>query len=216
MKKILLLLITTVLLTGCTATYDITFDEDIIHDSIKVYTDSKNVNTASKEKLDNFLLKIGEWERGYDYYKRELYTTDKITGYHYTYDFPYDQYDATSQIRKCYKDFTFTYDNTINLKTSNEFLCSTYYKEVKNIEISITSKYQITSSNADKKTNNTHTWIINKNNYKNKPIIIEIDKNTKAKKETPEIDLKMILIFIIFILLILVYIVNKKDLKRQK
>ena len=216
MKKILLLIITTILLTGCKATYDITFEEEKIYDSIKVYTDSKNVNSASEDTLNDFLLKIGEWERGYDYYKRDLYTSDKITGYHYTYDFPYDQYDATSQIRKCYKDFEFTYEDTINLKTSNEFLCASYYKDVKNFEISITSKYQINSSNADQVSNNKHTWIINKNNYKNKPIIIEIDKNREAKKEMPKIDIKMILIFIIFILLILVYLVNKKDLKRQK
>ena len=220
MKKIIILLITTILLTGCNATYDIKFTENNIKDSIKIYTNSKKVQTATENTITNFTDQLGNWERGYEYYKRELYTTDKITGYNYTYTFNYDEYDAMSQLRKCYKDFELNYEeNTITLKTSNEFLCNNYYQEVNSLELNISSEYQIISSNADTKSNNIHTWKINKNNYKNKPIELTISKKTSYIEENTtkknKLDLQAILTIIIFILLIIVLFIRRKDQKQR-
>ena len=213
MKKLFFLLITTILLTGCTATYDINFTESTINDSIKVYTESTIVNRATESDIETFSDKIGNWERGYDYYKRELYTTDEIIGYNYTYNFNYEEYDAMSQLRKCYQDFELTYEgNQIKLTTSDEFICATYYKDVTKLKINITSDYKIISSNADSKNSNIHTWNITRDNYSNKPIEIVISKNenyTEEKEST--IDIYQILIVIIFFLLILVLIIRKKE-----
>jgi len=104
MKKIIALIITIFLSTGCTAKYDIFFDENNIQDTITITTNSSNVNNATKQTTDNFAQKIGEWENGHEYYKREIITTDKTTAYQYTYSFNPVEYDAMSQIRKCYKD----------------------------------------------------------------------------------------------------------------
>lgn len=220
MKKIIILLITTILLTGCNVTYDIKFTENNIKDSIKIYTNSKKVQTATENTITNFTDQLGNWERGYEYYKRELYTTDKITGYNYTYTFNYDEYDAMSQLRKCYKDFELNYEeNTITLKTSNEFLCNNYYQEVNSLELNISSEYQIISSNADTKSNNIHTWKINKNNYKNKPIELTISKKTSYIEENTtkknKLDLQAILTIVIFILLIIVLFIRRKDQKQR-
>lgn len=217
MKKTILLLITTILLTGCSANYNINFTKENIIDSINIYENSSLTNKATDNDIQQFQEKLGNWERGYEYYKRELYTTDKITGYNYSYNFEYNEYDAMSQLRKCYKDFTLTYDdNQIKLTTSNEFLCATYYKDVTNLTIIINSDYKITNSNSDSKNNNTHTWNITKNNYSNKPIELTIDKNeTFEQEETSNISIYQILIIIIFFLLIIVLIIRKKDTKRR-
>ncbi len=217
MKKIIILLITTTLLTGCSATYNITFNKENIIDSINIYEDSSLTNKATEKDIQQFQEKLGNWERGYEYYKRELYTTDEITGYNYSYNFEYNEYDAMSQLRKCYQDFSFTYDdNQIKLTTSKEFLCTAYYKDVSDLKITITSNYKIVNSNADSKNNNTHTWNITKNNYSNKPIEITIDKkeNFEQEKES-NISIYQILIIIIFLLLIIVLITRKKDTKRR-
>jgi hypothetical protein len=216
MKKIILLIAIT-LLTGCTANYDIKILEDKITDNIQIYTDNKTVKIASQEQTEKFYQELGNWERGYEYYKRELYTTDKITGYKYTYDFSYNEYDAMSQIRKCYNDFEFTHnEDKIEIKTSEEFLCKNYYKNVNKISINITSEYEILNSNADIKTNDIHTWTITNTNYQNKPIKITLLKKKNIKeKEAQKLEIKNILIFIIFILLIIVLIIQKKD-KKQK
>lgn len=217
MKKIIILLITGFLLTGCNATYEINITNDKIYDTIKIFTDSQNVQNASNAKTEEFSNKIGDWERGYDYYKRELYTTnDSKTGYQYTYDFTYEEYDAMSQLRKCYQDFDFNTGDTITLKTSKEFLCSTYYPDIDNIKITINSDFQITSSNADTQSKNSHTWIITKENYKNKPIIFTIDKNNKASNEKQEstLNFKIIFTYIIFIILIIIFVIRKKSEKK--
>lgn len=218
MKKILILILLVVTLTGCSATYDITFTDDKIKDEIRVYTDNETVNNANQKTIDDFSNKILEWERGHDHYTREVYSTDEITGYLYKYDFNYNEYDAMSHIRKCYEDFDLTYnEKEITLKTSNDFLCQNYYKDVDNLTITIKSDYIITSSNADIQKNNEHTWTINKSNYHNKPIILKINRlqNYTKKEDKKELDIKSILIIILFILLIIVYFVNKKKAKNK-
>lgn len=219
MKKIIMLLITVILLTGCEATYDIHIQEDKITDNIKIFTDSTTVQRANEKDTTKYYDKILDWENGYDFYERELFTTDTKTGYHYNYDFNIDEYDAMSQLRKCYDDLNLTVDSYITIKTTNEFLCSTYYPDVNKIKISITSDYRITTSNADEKNGNTHSWLITRKNYKNKPIEIKINKNIpeENKKQEKEsiFDLKTILIIIIFILLVIVRLTRGIQLKRN-
>ena len=217
MKKILLLFLLTILLTGCSATYDIEFTEDKIKDEIRVFTDTETVNNATQATIDSFSNKILEWERGHDHYTREVYTTDKITGYLYKYDFNYDEYDAMSQIRKCYEDFNFTYnDKEIILTTSNKFLCKDYYQDVNNLTINIKTDKKVISSNADSTKDNTLTWNINKSNYQNKPLNLKINlQETYEKPKDKNVDLKQILTIILFILLLIIYIINKKDIKRK-
>ncbi len=213
MKKNIFLIIITLLLTGCSARYDIYFSDKNIHDNIEIYEDSTIINNSTEKMNDELNTLFLDWENGHDYYERELYATDKITGYRYKYDFTYDEYDAMSHLRKCYEDFEFTYDNSkVKLVTSDEFLCGTYYPNAKEMVISIESKYEISSSNADEKEGNTHTWIINKENYKEHPIIFEINKNTEAKdlNKRHRITIKEILIFLLFISLIIILIKRKR------
>jgi hypothetical protein len=216
MKKIIFLLITTCLLTGCTATYDINITKETINDTIKIEADSTKVNNANKQTTDTFNQKIGEWENGHDFYKREIITTADKTGYQYTYNFNFDEYDAMSQIRKCYKDFNLTYDNDIELTTSKEFLCRNYYPQVKTFTINITSEYEITSSNADSIKDNVHTWKINANNYKVRPINIKINKSKMyIPEEEPNYkNIKSIIFIIIFFILVIIFIKRKKDIKQ--
>ena len=215
MKKILLLLITTILLTGCTATYEIDITKDKINDIILIETDSKNVNNANVATTNTFKTKLGEWENGHDFYKRELVTTAEKTGYQYTYSFNYEEYDAMSQIRKCYEEFNLNYDKNITLSTSKEFLCKNYYPQIKTYTIKITSEYDITSSNADSIKDNIHTWNINANNYKNKPIELRINKNKLYIKEEKKdySFIKNILFIIFFIILVIIFIKRRKDIR---
>ena len=101
-----------------------------------------------------------------------------------------------------------------------EFLCKNYYQEVNSLELNISSEYKIIKSNADIKKDNIHTWNINKTNYKNRPINITIEKNTKYKdnnkaKKNTKMNIQTILTIIIFILLIIVFIIRKKDQKKS-
>ena len=212
MKGKILLIISLFILTGCSAKYNINFTDSHIIDNIEIYENSSIVNNANKEKEDEVNQLILDWENGFDFYKRELYATDTITGYRYTYEFTYEEYDAMSELRRCYEEFELINNNDyITLTTSDEFLCGTYYPNSNEITINITSQYEIESSNADKNDNNTHSWIINKNNYKDHSINLKINKTEKHKEENkPKLNIKQISVIILFIFLIIVLIIRKR------
>ena len=215
LKKIILLLPLIALLTGCGSTYEIEFtQEDTIKDTISIFEDNNIVKNFTKEDEDKLLNELLDFERGYEHYKRELYTTEKVTGYKYTYDFTYEEYDAMSQLRKCYEDLTLNVtDNKIELKTQGEFVCATYYKKMPNIEITIKSDYKIENSNANIQDGNTATWKITKNNYKNSPIEITLDKNNTIEEEK-SFPIKNIIIIILFLIAVVYILKNRKKYKQ--
>lgn len=214
MKKIILLVTLIFILTGCQSTYEINFTEQNIKEEITISTENKNIKNATQTTINKVNEEIMTWEENYEFYNKIRFSTDEITGYKYTYDFSYDQYNVLSQLGKCYDELTLENDNIITLKTSKEFICSEYHPNVKQVLLTIKSDYKILSSNADTKNDNTHIWIINKSNYKNKPISIKIDKTTKntekEEKKESKLNLKMILVFIIFFILVGYLIINRK------
>ncbi|MGN0966624.1 MAG: hypothetical protein ACI4OP_03410 [Candidatus Coprovivens sp.] len=216
LKKIVLLLPLLLLITGCGSTYEIEFTQNnTIKDTISIFEDSDKVERFSKKDEEDFLNKLLDFERGYEHYKRELYTTEDITGYKYTYDFTYEEYDAMSQLRKCYEDLTLNVtDDKIELKTKGEFLCATYHNEMPYMEITIKSDYKIEDSNANTQNSNTATWKITKNNYKNTPIEITFDKNDVIEEEEKEFPIKNIIIIALFIIALIYILKNRKKYKQ--
>ena len=69
-------------------------------------------------------------------------------------------------------------ENHLIINTSKGNSCFDYYDELDelNINIELSSDYEIINSNADLKNNNTHTWKINRNNYQDKFIQLEYAK----------------------------------------
>lgn len=216
LKKLVLLLPLLLLVTGCGSTYEIEFtQDDTIKDTISIFEDNDKVESFSKKDEEDFLNKLLDFERGYEHYKRELYTTEDITGYKYTYDFTYEEYDAMSQLRKCYEDLTLNVtDDKIELKTKGEFLCATYHNEMPYMEITIKSDYKIEDSNANTQDSNTATWKITKNNYKNTPIEITFDKNDVIEEEEKEFPIKNIIIIALFIIAVIYILKNRKKYKQ--
>lgn len=215
LKRILLLIPVTLLITGCGSTYEIEFTQDNkIKDTISIFEENDKVKKLTKEDEDKLLNTLLDFERGYEHYKRELYTTEEITGYKYTYDFTYEEYDAMSQLRKCYEGLTLNVtENTIELKTEGEFLCATYYKEMPSMEITIKSDYKIVDSNAQMQDGNKATWKINKTNYKKNNIEITFDKNNITEEEK-ELPIKNIIIIILFLIAVIYILKNRKKYKQ--
>ena len=93
------------------------------------------------------------------------------------------------------------------------------YKDLEQINISITSDYVVTNSNADKIENEKYIWIVDKNNYESKKIHIETS-NKKMKKVTNNNNQNTIAIFtliLVIIFVIILFIVNIiKNYSKQK
>lgn len=211
LKKIILILPLAILLTGCGSKYEIEFTQDeTIKDTISIFEDNDIVKKYTTKEEDELLNTLLEFERGYEHYKRELYATDEVTGYKYTYEFKYNEYDALSQLRKCYEDLTLNVtDDTIELNTKGEFLCASYYKEMPYIDITIKSEYIVDETNGKLNEDNSVTWRINKSNYKNTPINIKLDK-TEIYEEEKQSQIGNIIIILLFIIAIIFIIKNRK------
>lgn len=212
LKRLILFIPIILLLTGCGSKYEIEFtQDDTIKDTISIYEDNDIVKNTTQKKEDEITDQILEFERGYEHYKRELYATEEVTGYKYTYEFKYEEYDALSQLRKCYEDLTLNVtDEEIVLETKGEFLCANYYKEMPYINISIKSDYEIKSTNGKKEDDNSASWKINKSNYKNSPIKITFDKTEIIEEDEKELPIKNIIIILLFIIALIFIIKNRK------
>lgn len=184
LRKIIFLGIVSIFLSGCTSKYEITLNEDSIEDNIYIMAPSEVINNLKEKEMDNINEYILDFERGYEYYKKELDTDTTNTWYKYNYDFKYEEYDAMSILSKCYDKLYVENENEITIGTSNEFLCKSYYP-MDEYQIIIKSDYKNISNNADEVVNNSYIWNIDSTNYKNKAISISFSnkelESTKAK-----------------------------------
>ena len=212
MLKRLFLIAILFIITGCGSKYEIEFtNNNTIKDTISIFEDNNIVKNTTTKKEEEITDQILEFERGYEHYKRELYATEEVTGYKYTYEFKYEEYDALSQLRKCYEDLTLNVtDEEIVLETKGEFLCANYYKEMPYIDINIKSDYEIKSTNGKTNDDNSASWKINKSNYKNSPIKITFDKTEIIEDEEKEFPIKNIIIILLFIIALIFIIKNRK------
>lgn len=211
LKRVFLIAILFII-TGCSSKYEIEFtNNNTIKDTISIFEDNNIVKNTTTKKEEEITDQILEFERGYEHYKRELYATEEVTGYKYTYEFKYEEYDALSQLRKCYEDLTLNVtDEEIVLETKGEFLCANYYKEMPYIDINIKSDYEIKSTNGKTDDDNSASWKINKSNYKNSPIKITFDKTEIIEEDEKELPIKNIIIILLFIIALIFIIKNRK------
>ena len=229
-----ILLVFLVLLTGCgikhkydmnTIVYNLdignTFKEEIV---FTLDSNSKMLN----EKID------GEYNKSFEYslfktnddfypvnnndslkYKKNINKgSNKIEGilkYNYLEkDFLYSTY-----ITSCFENYDlFTYNDSFEVNLSGEFYCW----DNRNVEINVTTDYNVSDYNGDK-IDNYYVWDINKDNYEDVNIYYKVsrDYNKQRKKREFNFDLFGSLKYIIVIVLILVLLfVLYKFYKKKK
>lgn len=214
-KKIFLTIIGLVLLTGCTANYDITINKDLtVEEKFEVIGDDRFKLTADYTKdsmydtlketyselitegdLDNVKTKV---------VNNNLAITSNIK-YNNLSDFSKSKY-----IKKIYSDgLTVSTDNSvITIKSEDEldnfWLFVDGMEEdplITKLKVSIKLPYQVIDNNAskvDKKTN-TYTWEYDFQDY-NKRLEITFDKN---KEFVYGVDTKKVIKYVIYIVIIL-------------
>ena len=232
MKKALLLLMFLLLLTGCKAEYhvkitdnndenlevyipnDVNRDEIIDEDMKLSYNEIFDM--IRSKKLNIYYDKISEVEYSDDvYYQiKDIDNKDKY-GVIFSNKFSQNDYYRSSLIKECYKDINIIKDDDAYIyRTNNKCDAFDNYKlldEVK-IVIEVDPNKDILYNNADKKEENTLTWIINRDNYTNKNISFSIDKKADiSKSEKPKKENKSSKynkIFIISGLLIVIIVIT--------
>ncbi len=183
LKKIFLLMIITCC-TGCYVEYDL---------DISNYTITENIKILEREQDDSFSSLIDNTLNTHTsiyYSKNQNYFENNLSEGFEEYDkslinyginlntyYTVSMYQNGTALNTCYNSVKYSDKYDISIKTSDEFLCLNKFKKTEYVKISIKTDYKVLNNNADEVLNDgTMVWVINKNNYKNHPIIINTEK----------------------------------------
>lgn len=103
-------------------------------------------------------------------------------------------------IKDCYKYFSIVDNqagNGVILSTSNKNLCFEQYPLLEEITITLKTNHKVEEHNADETVDGKYIWKINKNNYSNKSIQINLLDETEKK-----LDLSLFILLVSVILLV--------------
>ena len=217
MKKILLILFS-LLLTGCTLNYDLEIKEDLtVIENIKVLDNSSYFDKDGKvEDTYKKIVDIAMHEKGYlkyDYLKENNSYGGKLTQ---TYASLEDYINKSLSYKEMYDEIRI--DKNENIITINSIGDLKIEKVSYNVEdtsdvripenvyFSIQLPFKVESHNADKVDTdyNVYYWIIDENTTKDKNIEISFNTNNKhrsIKKFLDKIDYTIILIIGIIIMI---------------
>lgn len=226
MKKVIMLLLILTLLSGCSAVYNIEITDKNIKDELIINNYNKSEwnsgNPSYKTLIDNnyknFELAIDKDTpgypeihsklKGYIYYNKELINTSDNYGLKFKYNHKFNDYTKTPLLG--FYNFATIKEKNNNLIIDSGDTKGCYlfdnYALLTDLTINIKSNFVVDNNNADEVKDNVYTWHITKDNYKNKTIHIEINKNKKIedilKKEKYENIINIILVIIgVFIII---------------
>ena len=218
-KKILLMFILILLLSGCSVEYNVSLENDSFKESGSLIEKKENKDNVSKngfsfEEQINYtyqsmhdVLNGQEMEKTQSFELKKI-DTDKEIGLTYSNELKQNKYYLSPIIRQCYDNVSVkNSNNNIKISTGNYFKCFDYYELLNNVTVNFTTNYKVVNNNADEIKDNTYTWFVNKNNFKNKEISIEIDKSDISYNTLlDEKESNVLIVFLIGLVLTVIFV----------
>ena len=183
MKKKILLIITIFLITGCSGKYELEIKNGKVIEKTTALYNRKDVVKDPYEYTVDVSLKYDDNGDFLMYETKKNVKDSNKVGIELTNNYDsIDEFKSYSQIiSRCYNANNITnINNTITIKTSNEFTCFGKIEELDEVTIVVKSNHKLKETNADKKKGATYYWYINKDNYKEKPISLVLHSNKKV------------------------------------
>ena len=199
MKKLILLLIMTFLITGCSCNYTLKID-DKVSEEIEVVVPN-SISDTKKNQVDNILKDLNPIIDDYDH-KYKYNVNKKVEGNStiYNLDTEYDNYKDSTLLAQCFEHAVFEEnDDYIIINASGKFGCLYDNDEIK---INIKTDKYVSSNNANLVNKNTYTWKIDRSNRDDVSIKATIMKNMADKEVEPKVIFKNVFKAIMVFLLI--------------
>lgn len=219
MKKIILLFLF-LFLSGCTAQYDLVYENENFSEKFSFLTDIKYQDSVDYYRTSNILTRYDvdlgdipneEFPKYYDCYENKYLNQDGKIGLEFFYNLKNKKILSSSTIATSLFKNIYVSDNLIRADDVNNVFQD--YEDLDNLIITFKSDKNIYSSNADKIDNDIYYWYLNKDNYANKSIKIVFDNDSKMVKKYKDSVNKFldyfVYIFLIFVLLFILFIYNK-------
>lgn len=223
MKKIIILIILMISLTGCEAVYNLdisnnTFTEELILTTTDKSTKiQKNINVALKSNIpvndEYYKPEVNFKQNNLKYYEITKIDTNNEIGVRYQTELTKDEYSSSTIVKEHAPSFKINeVGNIISLNLGNKRSIFENYPDLDKLTINITINNKVSKNNADSINGNTYTWNLTKDNYKTKEIYINYNKKQQTEETTnkPKINLNIIFIIIGTLLIgIILYILIK-------
>lgn len=211
MKKMTFIILSLMLLTGCTASYNLRVDNDNFSENINSSFNYKNLSIEELSTLSSF-----------DHYDTDAFYKDSdeklnksITydgnkaNININYDYTKDNFDNSYLINNCFDGHVFLYDdNYYYIELIGDFSC----QYASSIDINIITDYMVVDTNAVKK-KNKYTWTLTDDNNKDVNMYIKINKhiaNDNSKGNSWIKSLRIAGFIILIILSVLAYLLYRK------
>lgn len=243
-KKILILFLLIFIICGCRANYDVKIIDNDISESFSFYEDnsinwdsvyslypSQSTNgteyipeqytyrTLVTNQLNSFTQAFSN--EGSKYITKSLINDNSKLGILYEYNYDVSNYSNAYIPSKAFKYFNFlSNDDRYVLSSSIGFKAFDDYKKLDSLTIELSTNHKVAKHNADEVNGYTYRWNIDRTNYSDKNVYVELYKdkyekgynNEKNKRQLAKV-IKTILIVVLCIaisLFIVIIILRKK------
>ena len=207
-------------ITGCSAEYTLTVNDDQTIDESIVVLKSNNLWGSNNEEINEqidwtLVFAKDETEPAY-FYNQEKVLGNNNSGVKYSYKFNKDNFISDSDIIKnCFDSYEFYLDDEwLNISASG-FKCSSALGNNYNLSINIIANGKVISGNYDKNNKNKYTWIISEDKDVSVNLIIDLTKSKTMLELYDENKYSNLIIISIGLLLcaimLVAYIKNKKN-----
>ncbi|MDD4705964.1 MAG: hypothetical protein PHS24_01950 [Bacilli bacterium] len=194
MKKIIYLILMLFLITGCDATYNLTLENNNFIENLEIINNDKitwNINNPSYKAIRDLTInsalatdyreeipELNTKVDGIKYYNIKKIDTENTLGISYKSNFTLYEYQYSTIVNTNVKSFDYKNNREgiiINIKKPlDAFLL---YPDLNNLTIKFKTNHQVIKNNADEKINDTYYFYLNKNNYQDKKIILELSND---------------------------------------
>ena len=183
MKKIkyIITLALIMVLTGCSAEYNIEINHNYINEELKILNDTENKSNAY-----SYMFAIEDESKLYDFTKKGNDAT-------YKYRYLFSNFEKSNFANKCFSAFkAYSKDGIYTIQTGSHFLCDSldagdygginYDSLVVKIKV---NDYEVIDNNADEIKDNVYIWNIDKNNLDDNKITLQfkLQKENGSQKE---------------------------------
>lgn len=202
LKTLILLIIITLILSGCTAIDTVTIDENgKIKEKVSVLEDNTKVLYGTKTLTESVEQALSGYKPALDFrkYKTDVKIYEQKSGVVATNEFDdfcafinntvFSQY-VYKHINCLSSDEYYTVESVGDFITIDSHYVADPVPDVMKLKLKLT--FSLTENNADKIKGNTYTWVFDKNTPTNKRIMFKIKKSDfeKAVKEMQEVKKK--------------------------
>ncbi len=217
-KKLLLILVFVLVLTGCSNEYNLTINGDTMSEEIisnipssDIFVQSDEERASGIESDDQLTPFINNDQYPFvnntkEKYKKVVSRTQSNTIVRLSYDYTLDNFKKSRVYNECFqKSIVERKDGYLRLAFLGQFNC--LYGD--SITVNVRTDRKVIDDTANEVDNNTYTWTINENNADNVNIQMVLDDDTNTSSGD-NVTLLFIILLIIFIGIDIFIIFKKK------